>query len=112
MKSDGKTPSERERLIRVVIGSIRASMHDLRRNVGMISRAHEELDDPEIERRTSSVVVGVKQESKGGGVVEGKCGDTLLSTESVEVSFETLSEKNLRNDEARSDAVEKKAGME
>ena len=53
MKSDGKTPSERERLIRVVIGSIRASMHDLRRKVGMISRAHEELDDPEMVRRTS-----------------------------------------------------------
>ena len=73
----------------------------------MISRAHEELDDPEMVRRTSSVVAGVKQESRGGGVVEGKCGDTLLSTGSVEVSFETLSEKNLRNDEARSDAEEK-----
>ena len=95
MKSDGKTPTERERLIRMVSISIRASMHDLRRKVGMISRAHEELDDPEMVRRTSSVVVGVKQESKGGVVVEGKCGDALLSTGSVEVSFETLSEKNL-----------------
>ena len=43
LKESGKRPSERARLIMLVMGSKRESRQDLIRKVGMISRAQEAL---------------------------------------------------------------------
>ena len=72
LKSEGKTPSERERFIRVVMGLIKASIQDLSRKVGIMSRAHVESEDLEIASRTSVLVAGVKQGRGGGIVVDGR----------------------------------------
>ena len=67
---EGKTPSERDKLIMFVIGRIKALMQDLRRKVGIMSREQVELEDERIRLRTSSVVAGRKEDSgfgeKGG----------------------------------------------
>ena len=45
LKSEGKVPSERERLIRVVMGLVKISIQDLSRKVGMMSNAQVESED-------------------------------------------------------------------
>jgi hypothetical protein len=54
LNSVGNEPSPRERLIRVVIGIIRASRHDLSRGVGIISREQVESFDERIDFLTSA----------------------------------------------------------
>ena len=49
-------PSERARLIILVIGSSSESRQDLRRRVGIESRAQEALEDTRMAALTSSVV--------------------------------------------------------
>lgn len=49
-------PSERARLIILVIGSSSESRQDLRRRVGIKSRAQEALEDTRMTALTSSVV--------------------------------------------------------
>lgn len=66
LRSDGKLDSVRQRLRNVVIGGKRASRQDLRRNVGRISRGHEESGEERMIFRTSSVVVGEKELKIGG----------------------------------------------
>ena len=62
LKESGKIPSERARLIILVIGSRRESRQDLSRKVGMISRSQEAFDDLRIAILTSSVDAGEKDE--------------------------------------------------
>ena len=65
LKEDGKVPSERERLMIVVIGGGRQSIHDFRR------LEHVEFEDERMALRTSSMVAGGKSERGGGGVEGG-----------------------------------------
>ena len=58
MKELGKIPSERARLMMLVIGSRRESRQDLSRKVGMISSSQEALEDLRIAILTSSVLAG------------------------------------------------------
>ena len=58
LKSGGTTPSRIDRLITAVIGTIRSSIHCLRRRVGNGSRSHEAFVDFRMIVRTSLVVVG------------------------------------------------------
>ena len=44
LKESGKIPSERDKLIRVVIGTSKASMEDFKSLVGIRSRSQVELD--------------------------------------------------------------------
>ena len=64
---EGKRASERDKLIMLVMGWIKASMYDLRKKVGMMSREQVELEDEKIKLRTSSVVAGRKEDSGFGG---------------------------------------------
>jgi hypothetical protein len=66
LKDVGKLPSDRERLIRVVIGTISASRQDLRSLVGRRSESQVESEDAAIAFLTSSMVVGIRT-SRGGG---------------------------------------------
>ena len=66
LKESGKRPSERARLIMLVMGSKRESRQDLIRKVGMISRAQEALEDLRIAALTSSMFAGEKDERRGG----------------------------------------------
>jgi hypothetical protein len=70
LKEGGNVDSRRHRLSRLVMGRRRASRHFLSRNVGTMSREHEELLEERMIWRTSSVEVGEK-ERNGGGVVGG-----------------------------------------
>jgi len=54
----GKTLSESDRLTMLVTGKSKESRHDFNRKVGMLTRAHEELEDCIMVARTSSVVAG------------------------------------------------------
>jgi hypothetical protein len=74
LKSGGKMPSLRAKLIIVVIGLMRASMHDLRRNVGITSNEQVALVDDIIMECTSSVEARVKEERENGGGDAVVCG--------------------------------------
>lgn len=58
LKESGKMPSERARLMMLVMGRRRESRQDLSRNVGIMSRAQEALEDLRIAVFTSSVLAG------------------------------------------------------
>ena len=60
LKEDGNIPSESERLMRVVMGGTRESMHDFRSFVGIRSREQVEFEEETIALRTSRVVAGEK----------------------------------------------------
>ena len=77
LKESGKRPSERARLIMLVMGSKRESRHDLIRKVGIISRAQEALEDLRIAALTSSMFAGEKDERRGGTTGRSMCGETL-----------------------------------
>ena len=62
LRSLGKIPAERERLINVVIGSRRVSRQDLRSFVGVTPREHEALEADNMACRTSSLVAGVNED--------------------------------------------------
>ena len=63
LKSEGKIPSERDRLIRCVMGWVKESMQAFNSLVGIRSREQEELEEPRIIVRISCSVTGLKQES-------------------------------------------------
>ena len=71
LKEDGNVPSDKERLMMVVMGGSRESMHDFKSFVGIRSREHVEFEEDRIALRTSRVVAGRKSE-RGGGAVEGE----------------------------------------
>ena len=104
MKDVGKVPSERERLIRVVIGARRESRQDLMSLVGMGSSGQVEFEDERMTRRTSSCDAGDRLSSGGGGNGGGGC-KTCVGTEAgegrTEQSLVILSLKNLRKESAR-----------
>ena len=77
LKESGKIPSERARLIMLVMGSKRESRQDLIRKVGMISRVQEALEDLRIAALTSSMFAGEKDERRGGARGGSICGKTL-----------------------------------
>ena len=58
LNSERKTPSESEKLINLVIGSISASRQDLSRFVGIKSREQVALYEERITRLTSSLEQG------------------------------------------------------
>jgi hypothetical protein len=68
LKEEGKVPSVRARLIRVVIGKRSESRQSLRSFVGMRSRAHVEFEEEIIAFRTSIVEAGKKCERRGGAM--------------------------------------------
>ena len=87
LKESGKRPSERARLIMLVMGSKRESRQDLIRNVGMISRAQEALEDLRIAALTTSLLAGEKDERLGGTRGGSMCGETLLLEVKAEQSL-------------------------
>ena len=89
----GKEPSERERLMILVMGTMSESIQDLRRRAGIISREQVASEEERIADLTSSVVAGQKWESKGGvGGNDG--GDEAVDDGNVEQSLVILSSKN------------------
>ena len=58
LKSEGKVPSVRDRLIRCAMGCVKESMQDFNNLVGIRSREQEELEEPRIIVRTSCSVTG------------------------------------------------------
>ena len=66
MKASGKEPSERDKLIRVVIGMTSASRHDFKRNVGIGSKLQVAFEAESIALRTSVSVAGENVDSEGG----------------------------------------------
>ena len=70
MNSSGKEPSEKARLMIVVMGWRRESRHDLRSLVGILSKLQVALDDERIAFCTSVLVAGEKLESRGIGLRE------------------------------------------
>jgi hypothetical protein len=105
LKFSGKMPSDKERLMRVVMGWRRESIHALRRQVGITSDGQEALDEERIATFTSSGVAGRNEERGGGGEGGGEWGESTV--EDVcgkdEQSLTILSPKNFENEEARSD---------
>jgi len=91
--------------MRVVIGWISASIHDLRRGVGMESKGQEAFEEERIEARTSSNVAGWNEESSGGVEGGGVWGESAVVDVcgKEEQSLTILSPKNFENEEARSD---------
>ena len=65
LKVSGKIPSERERFIKCVIGTTRASRQDLSNLVGMISRGQDESVELSMILRISSVIAGAKLDMIG-----------------------------------------------
>ena len=66
VNASGKEPAERDKLIRVVIGWIRASRQDFRRKVGIGSKLQVALEQESIVLRTSASVAGEKMDKEGG----------------------------------------------
>jgi hypothetical protein len=67
LRSSGKMPSDRDKLMRVVMGTIRASRQDLRSLVGTMSNVQEAFDEDKMARRTSSHEAGVNEFRGMGG---------------------------------------------
>ena len=67
LKLCGKDPSDKAKLMILVMGSIKESRQDLRRKVGIISREQIAFDERRIAIRTSA---GLAEEKvvKGGGI--------------------------------------------
>jgi hypothetical protein len=70
LNEGGKVFSERQRLMRVVMGRRRASRHCFRRKVGRMSREQEALELERMIERISSGEVGRKEE-RGGELESG-----------------------------------------
>ena len=66
LKEDGNIPSESERLMRVVMGGTRESMHDFGSFVGIRSREQVEFEEERIALRTSRVVAKGNSERSAG----------------------------------------------
>ena len=69
MKLAGKVASEKDKLMILVIGTMRVSRQDLRRKVGIVSREQVALEELRMARRTSSGEVGEESTKgwRGGG---------------------------------------------
>lgn len=67
LKGSGKVPSDRDRLMMLVMGIRRESRQALSRNVGMTSRWQVALEEARIACLTSSLLAGVKEVRRGGG---------------------------------------------
>ena len=91
LNSTGKEPSDRARLIRDVMGTMRTSRQDLRKKVGMRSREQEESDEDWITFLTSSTVAGGKQVSCGGATGGGNTGRDEEEIRREDESLEILS---------------------
>jgi hypothetical protein len=66
LNESGKMPSERARLMIVVIGKAKVSRQDLRRKVGMMSREQEAFEAERMAFLTSWILAGSKVEQEGG----------------------------------------------
>ena len=71
LKLQGKVPSDKQRLSRVVIGGSRASRQDLRSQVGRMSSGHVELLEARMIFLTLSREAGEKLVRGGGGAAGG-----------------------------------------
>ena len=98
----GKIPSDREWLMIVVIGKMRASRQDLRRWVGIESRVQVASEEERIAERTSSTAARENVDREGGGNGGGESGEqaALLVGFREAQSLVILSPKNLRKEEA------------
>lgn len=101
MKELGNIPSERARLIIVVMGRANTSRQDFSRNVGIISREQEALDDRRMACLTSEISAGGKIEKEGGLEGESKWGEDVGSMTKEEESFKIFWWKKLRKELAR-----------
>ena len=104
MKIEGKTPSLRERLIRVVIGSAKVSMQDFSNEVGIESSSHVEFDDDRMICLTSVTVAGTNSWSDSGGKGGGWCTEEETEEGKDEDNLVILSWKKFKNDSARLEA--------
>ena len=97
-----------ERLMRVVIGKMRTSRQDLRREVGMKSREQVALEEDKIAERTSAVVAGRKDERRGGWMGGGRWREEegREEEEKEEVSLRILSPKKFKKEVARREGEE------
>jgi hypothetical protein len=97
LKGVGKIPSEKERLMRIVIGLISELRHCLSNLVGIGSSEQVASEEWRMAFLTSSSVAGEKQwrrgGSKGGGMWGESCGSDVEGNE--EHSLEILSSKKL-----------------
>ena len=66
LNASGKTPSKRQRLMRLVRGMINASTQDFNSLVGIASRLQEESVEDSINLRISSVLADEKEHIVGG----------------------------------------------
>ena len=70
LKLSGKVPSDKAKFMILVMGSIRESRQDLRRNVGIVSREQVAFVEIKIALRTSSELAG-ENVAKDGGIEVG-----------------------------------------
>ena len=103
LKEWGKVPSERARLMMLVLGSRRESRHDLSRKVGIISRVQEALEDLRMAILTSSVLAGEKDDRQGGTIGGVVWGETLGLEVKTEQSLMIFWSKKLRKEVARTE---------
>jgi len=68
----GKVPSDKARLMMLVIGRSKESRQDLSRKVGIMSREQVELEDNKIACLTSLILAGAKVGKDGGGEEGGR----------------------------------------
>ena len=103
LKEWGTVPSERARLMMLVIGSRRESRHDLSRKVGIISRVQEALEDLRMTILTSSVLAGEKDDRQGGTIGGVVWGETLGLEVKTEQSLMIFWSKKLKKEVARTE---------
>jgi len=101
LKELGNIPSERARLIIVVMGRANTSRQDFSRKVGIISIEQEALDDRRMACLTSAISAGGKNEKEGGLERESKWGEDEGSVTKEEESFKIFWWKKLRKEFAR-----------
>ena len=88
LNSFGKEPSDKERLMRVVIGQVKTSTQDFRRREEIESREQVEFEDAKMACLISAVVTN--SERDGGGTSEGECGAGVVEVKQAD-NLEILS---------------------
>ena len=106
LKEVGKIPSESERLISGVMGTIGAFIQDFNNLIQITSREQGESVENSIRLRISSREAGSKFESPGRfGIFEGTVVPVLLKMNGiVQQNLTILSSKNLRKEVARAES--------
>jgi hypothetical protein len=90
----------------LVMGRMRESRQDFKRDVGMMSKEQVEFEDLRMKFRISRGVARVNEKRVVGGVGGGEYGSKCCETGKEAVSLEIFSEKKVRKEEARVDGSE------